>query len=157
MKIIRTTNRIVNNSIQQSFTSVLTKVIIVTAVISLFTSYAIGQTKDTIFLLTTRTYFKMGTTSVSETITTGTDSGIHKLSGQSFIIINTDNKTLTSNGSDVYYEETVDISELSENYGVIRFHDDVNNFYYVVDFNRNIVRRISPQEDNNTNIVEYQF
>jgi hypothetical protein len=154
MKITQTTKRIVNNLIQRSFTSVLIKLIIATGVIS---SYAIGQTKDTIYLLSTRTYFKMGTTSVSETIATGADSGIHKLCGQSFIIIDTDNRTLTSNGSDVYYEEIVDISELSINYGVIRFHDDVNDFNYVIDFNRNIVRRISPQEDNITNIVEYQF
>ena len=110
----------------------------------------------TINLSTTKTYFKTGTTSYLTTITSGSESNTKKLIDTNLIVINVKENTATLKGSGVYYEETVEISSLNENYGKITFNDEINNFNYVIDLNRNTVFRVLIT-DTNTSVVEYQI
>jgi hypothetical protein len=115
----------------------------------------VGNTQVmTIQLSSTKTYFKMGTKSRLTAISMGATSITKELIDTNLIIINLIENTATLKGSDVYYEETIDISSVNENYGVIEFRDETNNFDYVVDLNRNKVQRVLTS-DNSTSVVEY--
>lgn len=131
------------------------KKLILSAIFALV-AFASSAQLITINLSTTKTYFKTGTTSYLTTITSGSESNTKKLIDTNLIVINVKENTATYKGSGVYYEETVEISSLNENYGKITFNDEVNNFNYVIDLNRNTVFRVLIT-DTNTSVVEYQI
>ena len=110
----------------------------------------------TVFLSTTKTYFKIGTTSRLTAISIGSVSNTEKLIDTNLIVINIKENTASLKGSGVYYEETIEISSVNENYGIITFRDEINEFDYVIDLTRNTLQRVLIS-DNNTIVVEYQI
>lgn len=110
----------------------------------------------TIFLSTTKTYFKAGTESRLAALSSGSVSETKKLIDTNSIVINVKEQTATLKGSGVYYNETIDISTFNENNGKITFRDETNSFDYIIDLNQNTVQRVLIL-DNNTCIVEYQI
>ena len=123
-------------------------------------SYFLGSAQTvTVQLTTQQTYFTMRGDFSRHIMLT--DQGVAKsvkseLIGENKLVIDFKTNTMTLSGLSVWFEETVELSSLSETYGVITLYDETNHFEYVVDLNQKMVYRRS-SSNGSTNLIAYQI